>query len=391
MLIKFLRRITKNEHSSLTYLMWDFTGTFMVHALVIFLLVLYLSPLAYMFVTSLKQGPQLSDSAAPLYPADPITFMYEGKKLQVYYVPFPEGERLLARVNGMRNTSNFIDPANPGAGFVEWEGSWRALKKVYEPNMHWENYSNFLANFREPRTFPDILRNTLFIAMLGEIGVLLSSIAVAYGFSRFRIPGGQWLFILLIATILIPQSVTLVPTYRFNLSMIAWLKENFPLESVAFLRWISNPLGVEANDSTLYNVLPIVLPHFFGNGIFIFLLRQNFKSIPRDLDEAAMLDGAGPLRILISIILPQTMPVVATVALIHFFYSWNELRLASLYLGTAKKWVPISFSIDNIQGIAGTQEIFQVSAIMLMVVPIVILFLAQPFFMKNMVVTGIEK
>ncbi|HET9589506.1 MAG TPA: ABC transporter permease subunit, partial [Anaerolineales bacterium] len=71
----------------------------------------------------------------------------------------------------------------------------------------------------------------------------------------------------------------------------------------------------------------------FGSAILIFLLRQNFKSIPKDLDEAAMLDGAGPLRILISVILPQSVPVVTTVALLHFFYIWNETRLSSFYLG----------------------------------------------------------
>lgn len=391
-LSSLLKRFTNNSHSALTYMAWDFTGTAIVNTFVVILLVAYLSPLAYMLVTSLKAPAQFSDANAPLYPADPVSFQYQGKNSQVFIVPMPDGsERHLALIKPGRSSSEFIDPQNPDAGLITWQGNWRSLKKLYEPNNHWENFVNFWEGFREPRTLPDILRNTLMIALVGEIGVLLSSIATAYGFSRFRIPGGKWLFILLIATILIPQSVTLVPTYRFNMSMIAWLKDGFPLESVWLLKILSGPMGVDANDSSLYNVLPIVLPHFFGNGIFIFLLRQNFKSIPRDLDEAAMLDGAGPLRILVSIILPQTVPVVATVSLIHFFYSWNELRQASLYLGMARKWVPISFSIDNVQGFGATPEMFQVSAIVLMIVPVIVLFLAQPFFMKHMVVTGIEK
>src|SRR6185295_13451085 len=79
--------------------------------------------------------------------------------------------------------------------------------------------------------------------------------------------------------------------------------------------------------------VPLIVPHFFGSAVFIFLLRQNFLSIPRDLDEAAMLDGAGPLQILTQVILPQSIPVVMTVAMLHFFYMWNEFRISSLYMG----------------------------------------------------------
>ena len=141
--------------------------------------------------------------------------------------------------------------------------------------------------------------------VLSEIGILLSSIAVAYGFSRFRIPGGKFLFFLLIATIVIPDSITLVPSYVIFTRILPW-------------------------NGTYY---PLIVPAFFGSAIYIFLLRQNFRSIPRDLDEAAMLDGAGPLRTLISIIIPQAVPAIVTVALLHFFNTWNELRMASLYLG----------------------------------------------------------
>ena len=88
----------------------------------------------------------------------------------------------------------------------------------------------------------------------------------------------------------------------------------------------------------------MIVPAFFGSAIYIFLLRQNFKSIPRDLDEAAMLDGAGPLRTLISIIIPQAVPAIVTVALLHFFNTWNELRMSSLYLGIRPDLQTIAFS-----------------------------------------------
>src|SRR6185369_15767766 len=97
-----------------------------------------------------------------------------------------------------------------------------------------------------------------FIAVVTEIGVLLSSIAVAYGFSRFRIPGGKWLFLILIGMILIPDSITSLPTYYIFVRIFQWNGSWYPL----------------------------IVPHFFSSAIFVFLLRQNFKSIPRDLDEA---------------------------------------------------------------------------------------------------------
>ena len=208
------------------------------------------------------------------------------------------------------------------------------------------------------------IKNTLIIAIVSGIGVVLSSIAVAYGFSRFRIPGVRYIFFLLIATIMIPGNITLVPTYF--------------LFSGNALNWIGT-------------WLPLIIPHFFGNAILIFLLRQNFKSIPRDLDEAAMLDGAGPLRILVSVILPQSAPVVTTVALLHFFYVWNETRLASLYLGIAPDLQTISFGIQRTQTLFFTPEALMVGALLTMIVPIAVLLLSQRFFMQDMIVTQIEK
>jgi ABC-type glycerol-3-phosphate transport system permease component len=133
---------------------------------------------------------------------------------------------------------------------------------------------------------------------------------------------GSLSYFLLIATIMIPSNITLVPTYY--------------LYSGHMLNWIGT-------------WLPLIVPHFFGSAILIFLLRQNFKSIPRDLDEAAMLDGAGPIRILVSVILPQSIPIVTTVALLHFFYIWNETRLSSLYLGISPNLQLVSFAVQRNQ------------------------------------------
>ena len=353
------RLLRRTGLSTLTLRLWDFTGTALVNLLILLFLLLYLSPMSYMFITALKSHNQLSDPRSPVWPADAVTYQKDGKSYLLFKVPLESGTRVLALFESHTLYSLFIDPADPQAEPIRWEGSWRKLEGIYRFSLHWENYVNLWNSMN----YNQLFRNTLVVVGLGEVGILLSSIAVAYGFSRFRIPGGKFLFFLLIATIMIPDSITLVPSYFIYARVLKW--------SGSFL--------------------PLIVPQFFGSAIYIFLLRQNFKSIPRDLDEAAMLDGAGPLRILVSIVLPQAVPVVVTVALLQLFNAWNELRMASLYLSTRQDLRTIAFSAQAFQSYGFTPEMLQASAVVLMIVPVVFLFLAQRFFIQDMVVTGLEK
>jgi len=359
--MKFSRnRSGGSDASTLTLRLWDFTGTAMLNLFMFLFFIAYLSPLPFMVIASLTPSNQFLDANAPILPSERVTFNYEGKDLIVYEIPTEKGIKHWALYKPSRQSSEFIDPTNPEAGPIQWKGSWRTLKAVYHFKPTLNNYKEFFAVTK----LPLLLKNTMLIATISEIGVLLSSIAVAYGFSRFRIPGVRYIFFLLIATIMIPSNITLVPTYfLFSGHMLNWIGT-----------W-----------------LPLIVPHFFGSAILIFLLRQNFKSIPRDLDEAAMLDGAGPLRILISVILPQSVPVVTTVALLHFFYIWNETRFASLYLGVAPNLQPISFGIQRSQSFFFTPEALMVGALVVMIVPVIVLFISQRFFMQDMIVTQIEK
>ena len=348
------------DSSRLTYKLWNFTGTAMLNLFMFLFILAYLSPLPFMVIASLTPEDQFLDANAPILPSKRVKFNYEGKDLVVYKVPTDEGEKQWALYKTGRQSSQFIDPQNPDAGPIIWQGQWRTLKAVYHLAPTLDNFNEFLATTR----LPLLVKNTVIVAIISEIGVLFSSICVAYGFARFRIPGGKYLFWLLIATIMIPGNITLVPTYY--------------LYSGHMLNWIGT-------------WLPLIVPHFFGSAILIFLLRQNFKSIPRDLDEAAMLDGAGPMRILISVILPQSIPVVTTVALLHFFYVWNETRLASLYLGVSPNLQLISFGVQRSQSYFFTPEALMVGALLVMAVPVLVLLVSQRFFMNDMVVTQIEK
>ncbi len=172
------------------------------------------------------------------------------------------------------------------------------------------------------------------------------------------------LFVVLIATIILPFQVTLIPTYV----IFTWLGWNGT--------W-----------------LPLIIPHFFANAFNVFLLRQYFMSIPRDLDEAAMIDGAGPFRILRSVILPLSVPAIVAVVAVPLL-----LRLERL-LRPARCTSPASPSCSRCRSRSSSTTrctsreptLIQAAALMTMAVPVVVFFLAQRAFMRGVVVTGVDK
>lgn len=330
-----------------------------VTSLTLALLALFLSPFLQMIYTALSTTEKMTTLGAPSWPAEPATYVYQGQELEVYRVPTDEGLRNLAMVKKGRRASIFVDPANPQAGQFEWQGSWRALERPWSFSPTWSNFPDVWEKIRFPRLF----FNTLAIAVLGMIGTLISCTLVAYGFSRFRIPGKDLLFTILIATIFLPSAVTIVPTYTF-FTKIGWVGT-----------W-----------------LPLIVPHYFGNAYNVFLLRQYFLTIPREMDEAAMLDGAGPLRILLRIILPQAVPVIVAVGLFHLVYAWNDFFDPLIYLSTRPDLQPIAVALSSFNGIYSRRPpLIQAASLMTLIVPVILFFAAQRVFMQGVVVTGVEK
>ena len=325
-----------------------------------FILLVFLAPLGYMFTTAIKSDQQMSDPQAPkFWPHSPKIFEYDGEELQVFEVPLEDGTRELAIVKKTRQESWFIDPNNPDAGQIQWEGNWRKLDPVYEADPHWENFQTAW----EDLDFPRLFRNSLIIAGLGTLGAVISSVFVAYGFSRFDFPGKNTLFMVLIATIILPVQATLIPTYVLY-ARIGWTN----------------------------TFLPLIVPHFFANAYNVFLIRQYFMQIPRELDEAAMIDGANPLRILISVIVPQSIPALTAVSLFHFFFAWNDFFTPLVYLISRPELWPLSVGLQRFNALYGRQpNLIQTGALVTLVLPVVIFFLAQRVFMQGVVFTGVEK
>ncbi len=325
----------------------------------LFLLLVFIMPLGYMVNTAFKLDTQTTAQNAPLYPASPVTFSYQGKDLQVFNVPINGHIKRLALLHGYREDSQFIDPANPSAGVIEWTGRWRVLTPIYRFSLSWDN----IKGAWEQVNFLLLFRNTFFLAIVSTVGTLLSCILVAYGFSRFPIPGKNILFIILISTIVLPPQATIIPLFIL-FTKIHWTGT-----------W-----------------LPLLVPAFFANAYDVFLLRQYLMAVPRELDEAAMIDGAGPIRILVSVIIPQALPAITAVTLFHFFYVWNDYFTPLVYLVGKDNLFPISVGIGSVFGtFTRTPGLSLATATIAVVLPAIIFFLAQRQFTQGIVMTGVEK
>ena len=319
----------------------------------------FLMPLAYMAATALKDGSQVTDTSAPLYPAVPATYEWQGTAYPIYEVPDASGVHRWALVAAHREDSLFVDPANPDAGTFTWVGRWRTLNQAWEPKLQLGNF----ATVWDTISFGRLLFNTFAIAVIGVVGTLVSSAAVAYGFSRFKFPGRNGLFLLLISTIILPFQVTLIPTFAVY-SKLGWVGT-----------W-----------------LPLLVPHFFANAYNVFLLRQYFATIPRDLDEAAMIDGASPLRVFLSVIVPQSIPALVAVGLFHFFWAWNDFLSPLIYLQGNVDAQPLAVGIAQFNALFSQKPaLIEASAVMALAIPVLIFFFAQRAFMRGVVITGVEK
>ena len=300
-----------------------------------------------------------SDPNRPVLPRSADTMTYEGEELDLLLVPLPDGEvRPLGLLRPGRQESVFVDPTAPSTT-ITWSGAWRALEPAYELDPQWDNFPRAW----DTLDFIRLFRNTGVIAGVGMAATVISSTMVAYGLSRFRIRGKSLILASLVATIILPKFVTLVPTYA-----------------------VYNEVGL------IGSWWPLILPHLFSNAYNVFLLRQFFLTIPRELDEAASIDGAGPLRPLVVVILPQIRPAVVAVALFHFFFAWNDFFEPLVYLASRRELMPISVGLYDFLALYDTQqELVQAGAILGMAIPLLIFFLTQRYFLRGVDLSGAIK
>ena len=229
---------------------------------------------------------------------------------------------------------------------------------VFEPQ--WGNYAEVLRLV----PFQRYVLNTATIVGLVVLGTLLSCSFCAYGFARLQAPGRNVIFTVLMATLMLPTTVTLVPTYI-----------------------VFNHLG------WLNTFKPLILPAFFGSAFFIFLFRQFFLGIPKELEEAARIDGAGYLRIWWTIFLPLSWPVVATVTVFTFVAAYNDFFGPVIYLSDESKYtIAVALSYFSGSPRIGPQTHLLMAATTIAALPSILVFLlAQRYFIKGIAVSGISK
>lgn len=225
-------------------------------------------------------------------------------------------------------------------------------------DLRWGNYLTVF----ERMPFLAYMRNSLFVTILTMVGVVGSSSLVAYAFACLRWPGRNMLFVVLLATMMLPMQVTMIPVFVI-------FKE---------LGWLNT-----------YN--PLIVPAFFGGGAFnIFLLRQFFLGVPRDIADAARIDGCSEFRIYWNIMLPLAKPALATVGILTFMFSWNDFLGPLIYLSDKMKGT-LALGLSMFVGQYQTEWALLMAASVLMMLPMLILFFVfQKYFIRGFMMSGIK-
>lgn len=223
--------------------------------------------------------------------------------------------------------------------------------------VRWQNYPEAVK--RMP--FFTYLKNTIIVSVLPVFGQLLSCSLVAYSFTKIPWKGGKVLFPIVLATIMLPFQVTMIPVYGI------WTKLN------------------------LVNTFwPLILPSLFGGASNIFLLRQFYKTIPDSYIDSARIDGAGEARILFQIMMPLSKPILTTIALFTFIGGWNDFQGPLLYLNDGDKFTLAIGLQVFLQEHNSEWELLMAASTLFMLPMIVIFFIGQKQFIKGIVMTGFK-
>jgi len=223
----------------------------------------------------------------------------------------------------------------------------------------WDNFSKAINYPGFP--FWRMLWNTTFYAGMVTIGTVASCAFVGYGFARLRFPGRDALFGITVSTLMVPSIVTFIPTYVLFKEL-----------------------------HLLGTYFPLIGPAFFGNAFFIFMMRQFFRGLPRDLEDAARIDGAGEFRIFWEIMLPLVRSALIVVAVFNVLYTWHDVFTPLVYLTDPNKY-PLSIGLYAFRSLRSAEWSLIMAASTLVTLPLVLIFLvAQRYFIEGVKMSGIK-
>jgi multiple sugar transport system permease protein len=343
----------------------DFFQGLFSHTIINFVGLFFLIPFVWMLVTSFKSDQDVFHTPPRWLPYDNVTVNVNGQQLPLYNVKTESGVKELALIKIVEGMGTFVDPQNPSQE-LQYEIQ-QGTTKIAEPIMHisfrWRNFPDAMDRGSRPgvgASFWVYFKNSLIIAFFTVLGTLLSNTPVAYAFARINFPGRDILFIIVLATLMLPYQVTIIPLYLFFNDYLHWGN----------------------------TFLPLLIPAFFANAWDVFLLRQFFRTIPEEMCDAARVDGASEWQIFTRIVLPLSVPVLATVTVFTFLYAWNDFTGPLLFLSSPDKFT-MALGLRDFQGQRTMVWNQLMAASAMFTIPIIIaFFFAQKTFIQGIKLTG---
>lgn len=324
---------------------------------------LFMIPFVWLVVTSLKEEKEMSKFPPVWIPTQQVKVSVDGKERGLATTQYKGTEVKVAVLTEYESGQRLVRVLEPAA----LRGSEFTVNKVQLTETRqvapvWQNYPNAL-KFLPPETKSGLvfLGNTLKISILSILGTLLASSMVAYSFARLRWPGRDALFMVLLATMMLPSAVTMMPVFLI-------------------FRWIG----------WIDTLKPLWVPAFFGSAFNIFLLRQFFMSIPMELEDAAKIDGCSYYTIFWRIMLPQIKPALAALTIMAFMAAWNDFRGPLIYISSPENQ-PLAYALQLFQTARGGEPGLLMAASTMVMLPVLALFFfTQRYFIQGVTLTGIK-
>jgi multiple sugar transport system permease protein len=325
---------------------------------------LFLVPFAWLISTSLKPDDEMAVFPPVWIPTQQVTIPSirrdDGTPAGLSWYHQGRQRLRVAEVADLPTGQILIKPLPPSEG-KPLTVERKQLTKIRHVAPRWENYSEAL-KYLPPETYYGLvfLGNTLLLTIMNLVGTLISSSLVAYSFARLKWPGRNALFLVVLATMMVPGAVTLMPQVLI----------------FRYLGWVDT-------------LQPLWVPAFFGSAFNIFLLRQFFLSIPGELEDAARLDGCGPFAIYWRVMLPLVKPALAAIAIMSVMGAWNNFQGPLIYLSSPEH-MPLAYALQLYQQAHGGEPGLLMAASTLVVLPIIVLFFfTQRYFIEGASLTGL--
>ncbi len=353
-----------------------------LHAVLLIGSAIFVVPFVWLVTTSLKEEDQMFKYPPVWIPTQQVTMEVDGKLcgISMWTVPTvlqvsPKRDDLAPSGDASQTAVKVVETEEledgrkrirvlPGSSLAGTTSvvERSELTKVRKFAPKWENYSDAL-EFLPPETHKGLLYvwNTMYITLLSILGTIISSSMVAYSFARLKWPGRDQLFVVLLATMMLPGAVTMIPVFLIFRS----------------LGWIDT-------------LRPLWLPSFFGGAFSVFLLRQFFMTIPNDLEDAAKIDGCSYFGIYWRIMLPLIKPALAALTIMTFMGSWNNFMGPLIYINSPEK-MPLAYALQLFQGAHGAEYgLLMAASTMVMLPVLLVFFFTQRYFIQGITLTGIK-